>query len=150
MSTSNFCIAAGMPMKLGDLSLQDKSILKLGLPDQVQQIDLHDVLTVEPGWSMTLAGGFLPLPDLVNIAMRDGSQHQFSVGLFGVLFGHRGFWGSHLNRALGALPQVGSLADDLLQLSKAVSERPRVAPRELVPVRASQALASRTSVHPVL
>ena len=137
-------------MKIGGLSLQDKSILKLGLPDQVQEINLHDVLTVEPGWSMTLAGGFLPLPDLVNISMRDGSQHQFSVGFFGVLFGHRGFWVSHLNLALSKLPQAGSLAEDLLQLSKVVSERPRVIPRELVPVRASQALANRTPVHPVL
>jgi hypothetical protein len=137
-------------MKLGDLSVQDRFILKLGLPDQVQQIDLHDVLTVEPGWSMTLAGGFLPLPDLVIISMRDGSQHQFSVGLFGVLFGHRGFWVSHLNRALSTLPERTTLADDLAQLSKALSERPRVAPRELVPVRASQGLATRTPIRPVL
>jgi len=137
-------------MKLGDLSVQDRFILKLGLPDQVQQIDLREVLAVEPGWSMTLAGGFLPLPDLVIISMQDGSQHQFSVGLFGVLFGHRGFWVSHLNRALSMLPEGNTLSESLTHLSKAVSEAPRFDPRELVTVRASSALASRTPIRPVL
>jgi hypothetical protein len=106
MSGANFCISAGKPLNLTALSLLDQQfIMKLDLPDQVQHIDLHEVCNVKAGWSMTFAGGFLPLPDLVVILMRDGSQHQFSVGLFGVLFGHRAFWVSRLDLALANLRQ---------------------------------------------
>jgi hypothetical protein len=101
--------------------------MKVGLPGKTQYIDLRDVLTIEPGWSMTLAGGFLPLPDLVVISMRDGSQHEISVGLFGVLLGHRAYWVSRLNRALTRLRPGITVSVSLVELSNVVSERKRVA-----------------------
>jgi hypothetical protein len=109
--------------------------MRLDLPDQVQYIDLRDVLTISAGWSMTLAGGFLPLPDLVVITMRDRSEHQFSVGLFGVLFGHRAYWISNLNRALTRLRHGTGVSVSLAQLSNGVSERTHLP---------SEALANRT------
>lgn len=106
--------------------------MQVNLPGKTQQIDLRDVLTIESGWSMTLAGGFLPLPDLVVISMRDGSQHQISVGLFGVLFGHRDYWVSRLNRALTKQRLGITVSVSLVELSKVVSERTRVPSHELV------------------
>jgi hypothetical protein len=173
MHLSNFCISGGKPLKLEDLSLPDPQfIVKLGMADQVQQIDLRDVLRVETGWSMTLAGGFLPLPDLVIFAMRDGSRHQFSVGLFGVIFGHRDFWVAHFNRALNKLRESIAASDSLLKLSKAVADRPRIPSKEparradpgsadtgkllhsltvrVGPLRASQPRAKRAPARPVL
>jgi hypothetical protein len=59
---SSFCISVGKPLKLGNLSLPDHHfIMKLDVPGPAQQIDLRELLTVEPGWSMKLARGFLPL-----------------------------------------------------------------------------------------
>jgi hypothetical protein len=127
MSRTNFSISAGNPLELESLSLPDQQfIMKVGVPGQTQHLDLRDVLTVEPGWSMTLAGGFLPLPDLVVISMRDGSQHQISVGLFGVLFGHRAYWVSRLNRALTKLRLGITISVSLVELSTVVSERKRI------------------------
>jgi hypothetical protein len=147
MSTSNFCISAGKPLNLKALSLPDQQfIMTFELPDQVHDIDLRDVLTVKPGWSMTLAGGFLPLPDLVCISMRDGSQHQFSVGLFGVVFGHRDFWISRLSLALTQLRRGNPMSARLAQLSNVVSE-PGALDKltgRAGPVRASEPLPNRT------
>jgi hypothetical protein len=133
MSRTNFSISAGNPLEPRGLSLPDQEfIMQVNLAGEIQNIDLHDVLTIESGWSMTLAGGFLPLPDLVVISMRDGSQHQISVGLFGVLFGHRGYWVTRLSRALTKLRLGITVSVSLVELSKAVSESTRLTSHELV------------------
>jgi hypothetical protein len=101
MPSATFGISAGQPLNLAALSLFDGGfIMKLDFPGHVQYIRLHEVYNVKVGWSMTFARGLLLLPDLVVISTRDRSQHQFSVGLFGIHFGQRALWSLRLDLAL--------------------------------------------------